>query len=104
MSESGAVPLCPHCGQPSERDYAAEPKGGHVFNPYEAASMGCPRWELKNSFRDKHGNLVRKRPDGSLKILCPAGIKHNPKTGNPVVESRRQMNWMHKTAGLKPNR
>lgn len=92
------------CGGVFERDYRAERPAGHVFSAFTSVAMGCTAWEAKQAYRDRYGNWVRDRKDGSRKILAPAGTKFDRKTGNLLVENGRQMRDLRRKAKMEPNR
>lgn len=85
------------------RDWTAEQARGFAFREYLSAAWSPMKWELKDAYRDpESGHLVRKRKDGSIKVLAPKGWKVCRKTGRLLVSSTAQKRWACKITGMEP--
>ncbi len=84
------------------RDWKAEQCRSYAFREYLSVAWSPMKWELKDAYRDSDtGHLVRRRADGTIKVLAPRGWKVCRKTGRLLVSSKAQKKWACKVTGME---
>lgn len=104
MKEAPTSFVCEKCSKEAGRDLLAEGAGGAVFREYESMAFGVPLWEVRESYKNDRGDVVRRRDDGTEKILCPKEHRLNPQTGNIQVRSSQERSEILRKTGAEPNR